>query len=249
VTFTYPRTDTPVLRDVSLHLPAGTAVAIVGENGAGKTTLAKLLTRMYEPTSGDIFLDDIALAHFDIDEWRANVAATFQDFARYEFRAGTTVGVGDLPNMDDDHAVTLALTRAGANDVVPKLADGLDTPLGRSFPDGRDLSGGEWQKIALGRGRMRADPLLLILDEPTASLDAPTEYALFERYVAAARDAARRRGTVTVLVSHRFSTVRMADLIIVLDQGRTAEVGPHEQLIASGGIYAELFALQQRPYL
>ena len=249
VTFTYPGTNNPVLRDVSLQLPAGTAVAVVGENGAGKTTLAKLLTRMYEPTSGDIFLDDIALAHFDVDEWRANVATTFQDFVRYEFRAGTTVGVGDLPNMDNDDAVALALTRAGASDVVPKLADGLDTPLGRSFPDGRDLSGGEWQKMALGRGRMRADPLLLILDEPTASLDAPTEHALFKRYVDAARDAARRRGTVTVLVSHRFSTVRMADLIIVLDQGRATEIGTHEQLITSGGIYAELFALQQRPYL
>jgi ATP-binding cassette, subfamily B, bacterial len=248
VSFTYPGTDEPVLRDVSLRLPAGAAVAIVGENGAGKTTLVKLLSRMYAPTTGVIRVDGNDLADFDVVEWRERLTATFQDFARYELRAGSTVGVGDLPRHEDDAAVRDALERAGAVDVLDRLDAGLDTQLGRSFVTGRELSGGEWQKFALGRGRMRADPLLLVLDEPTSSLDAPTEHALFERYIAAARATAATAGTITILVSHRFSTVRIADLIVVVADGSITEFGTHAELMALGGTYAELFRLQSAAY-
>jgi ATP-binding cassette subfamily B protein len=203
---------------------------------------------MYEPDSGTITVDGVALADIEVSGWRARTAATFQDFARYELRTGHVVGVGDLPHLDDDEAVHAALERAGASHLVATLDDGLDTLLGRSFDGGRELSGGQWQNLALARGRMRQDPLLLILDEPTASLDAPTEHALFERYLAATSEVRRRTGAITIIVSHRFSTVRKADLILVLDEGHIIEQGSHDELIAAQGFYAELFSLQASGY-
>jgi ATP-binding cassette subfamily B protein len=247
VSFAYPGTSRVVLDDVSLSLPAGAVVAIVGENGAGKTTMVKLLAKMYEPTSGAILADDTPLARLPAADWRARLAGAFQDFFRFEVRAGHSIGLGDVPRMDHEPAVTAAVDRAGAADVLAKLSAGLDTQLGPTWPGGAELSFGQWQKLALARGFMRDQPLLLILDEPTAALDAETEHALFERYAAAARDGSAG-GRITILVSHRFSTVRMADLIVVLDGSRLVEVGSHEDLMAKGGQYAELYGIQAAAY-
>jgi ATP-binding cassette, subfamily B, bacterial len=181
------------------------------------------------------------------DEWRAQLAGAYQDFFRFEFLARQTVGIGDLPRLDDHPAVDAAVSRAGADDVLVRLPSGLETQLGKTWPGGVEVSFGQWQKLALARGFMRDDPLLLILDEPTAALDAETEHALFEHYAAGAqRDTGD--GRITVLVSHRFSTVRMADLIVVLDGSRVVEVGSHEELIAKGGQYAELYGIQAAAY-
>ncbi|HTG29989.1 MAG TPA: ABC transporter ATP-binding protein [Methylomirabilota bacterium] len=249
VTFAYPGTSRTVLDDVSVTLPAGAVVAIVGENGAGKTTLVKLLAKMYEPSSGSIFVDDHPLARMPAGEWRERMAGAFQDFFRFEFRARYAVGLGDVPRLDDELAVRAAVDRSGAGDVVARLASGLDTQLGPTWPSGVELSFGQWQKLALARGFMRAEPLLLILDEPTAALDAETEHALFERYAAAARSGGDNAcGRITILVSHRFSTVRMADLIVVLDGARLVEVGTHEELMAKGGPYSELYGIQAAAY-
>jgi ATP-binding cassette subfamily B protein len=183
------------------------------------------------------------------EDWRARLAGAFQDFFRFEFRAGHTVGLGDVPRMDDQPAVAAAVERAGAGDVVERLKSGLNTQLGPTWPEGVELSFGQWQKLALARGFMRDQPLLLILDEPTAALDAETEHALFERYAAAARGADKSAGgRVTILVSHRFSTVRMADLIVVLDGARLVEVGTHDELMAKRGQYAELYGIQAAAY-
>jgi ATP-binding cassette subfamily B protein len=247
VSFAYPGTSRLVLEGISLSLPAGSVVAIVGENGAGRTTLVKLLARMYEPTSGSILVDDLPLARIPADLWRRRMAGAFQDFFRFEFRARHTIGLGDLPRRDDEGAVVSAVERAGASDVVSRLASGLETQLGPTWPGGVELSFGQWQKLALARGFMRNDPLLLVLDEPTAALDAETEHALFERYAAAARSN-RDCGRITILVSHRFSTVRMADRIAVLDGARLVEVGTHDELIARGGHYAELYNIQAAAY-
>lgn len=246
VTFTYPGAPAPSLRGVSLDLPAGAVVALVGENGAGKTTLVKLLAKMYEPDSGTITVDGVPLADISAESWRERLAGAFQDFHRFELPALTSVGVGDLPHRDDEAAVSAAVARAGAQDDVARLPHGLATQLGPTWPDGAEVSFGQWQKLALARGFMRSDPLLLVLDEPTAALDAETEHALFERYSAAARSSPV--GGITVLVSHRFSTVRMADLIVVLDGSRLAEVGTHAELVAAGGTYAELYGLQAGAY-
>jgi len=248
VTFVYPGTSRVVLDDISLTLPAGAVVAVVGENGAGKTTLVKLLAKMYEPTQGSIFVDDTPLTRIPAAEWRARMAGAFQDFFRFEFAARSAIGLGDLARLDDNAAVVAAVERAGAGDVVARLAAGLDTPLGPTWPGGVDLSFGQWQKIALARGFMRDEPLLLVLDEPTAALDAETEHALFERYAAAARAGVDAKGRITVLVSHRFSTVRMADLIVVLDGAKLVEVGTHEQLMARCGQYADLYSIQATAY-
>jgi ATP-binding cassette subfamily B protein len=247
VSFAYPGTERVVLDDVSLTLPAGKVVAIVGENGAGKTTLVKLLAKMYEPSSGSIFVDDTPLARMPAGEWRACLAGAFQDFFRFEFRAGHTIGLGDIPRLDDEPAVVVAVDRAGAGDIVARLASGLDTQLGPTWPHGVELSFGQWQKLALARGFMRDDPLLLVLDEPTAALDAETEHALFERYAAAVRGTGAS-GRITILVSHRFSTVRMADLIVVLDGARLVELGTHDELMARGGQYSELYSIQAAAY-
>jgi ATP-binding cassette subfamily B protein len=247
VSFAYPGTERLVLQDVSLELPAGKVVAVVGENGAGKTTLVKLLSKFYEPTSGQILVDDRPLARMPADEWRDRLAGAYQDFFRFEFRARHTVGVGDVPRLEDEPAVRVAVGRAGADDVVERLIDGLETQLGPTWPEGVEVSFGQWQKLALARGFMRDRPLLLVLDEPTAALDAETEHALFEHYASAAQTGAES-GRITVLVSHRFSTVRMADLIVVLDGARVAEVGSHEDLLARGGQYAELYGIQAAAY-
>jgi ATP-binding cassette subfamily B protein len=239
-----------VLDGVSCTLPAGSVVAIVGENGAGKTTLVKLLAKMYEPTSGSILVDGTPLARVRADEWRARLAGAFQDFFRFELRARHTVGLGDVPRLDDEAAVVAAVDRAGAADVVSRLPSGLDTQLGPTWPGGVEVSFGQWQKLALARGFMRDRPLLLVLDEPTAALDAETEHALFERYATAAQGhgADTVDGPITILVSHRFSTVRMADIIIVLDGARLVEMGSHEELMEKGGQYAELYGIQAAAY-
>jgi ATP-binding cassette subfamily B protein len=247
VSFAYPGTTRLVLDSVHLELPAGRVVAVVGENGAGKTTLVKLLAKMYAPTRGRILLDDTDLSHVAAPDWRHRLAGAFQDFFRFEFQARHTVGVGDLPRLDELAAVETAVQRAGARDVITRLTAGLDTQLGPAWPNGVEVSFGQWQKLALARGFMRDRPLVLVLDEPTAALDAETEHALFERYAAAVRED-DGSGRITILVSHRFSTVRMADLIVVLDGARVVETGTHDALMARGGQYAQLYAIQARAY-
>jgi ATP-binding cassette, subfamily B, bacterial len=252
VSFTYPGQETSALHDVCLTLRAGTTVAVVGENGAGKTTLIKLLTGMYRPTSGRITVDERDLADIDPDRWRTATTGAFQDFVRFSMSLGDGVGAGDLPRIDDRDGLLAAIRRAGAGDFVEAGdADGgagvlrLDTLLG-PYIGGRELSGGQWQRLALARGLMQDRPLLIVLDEPTASLDAPSEAALFASYREAAQDSAG--GTITVLVSHRFGTVHMADQIIVIEGGRVTESGDHQALMDRGGVYAELFALQAAGY-
>ena len=248
VSFAYPGTDHDALTDVNLELPAGAVVALVGENGAGKSTLVKLLADMYTPTSGRITIDGVDLARMAPDQWRERLAGAFQDFYRFEFRALATVGVGDHPRIDERPAVEEAVGRAGAIDVIDALSAGLDTQLGPTWDGGVDVSFGQWQKLALSRGFMREAPLLLVLDEPTAALDAETEHALFEQFAVAARRSGAGNGGITILVSHRFSTVRMADLIVVLDGAHVVDVGTHEALIARGGQYADLYAIQAAAY-
>jgi ATP-binding cassette subfamily B protein len=253
VSFAYPGTEKRVLDDVNLELKAGSVVAIVGENGAGKTTLVKLLCRLYHPTAGRILVDGIELARMPVDEWRSRLAGAFQDFFKFEFKARHSVGVGDVPRLDEERAVMTAVGRAGADDMVAALSAGLETQLGSTWPAGVEVSFGQWQKLALARAFMRDRPLLLVLDEPTAALDAETEHALFERYAAAANGRSTavdgtHEGRITILVSHRFSTVRMADLIVVLDGARVVEVGAHEDLVARGGQYAELYGIQAAAY-
>jgi ATP-binding cassette subfamily B protein len=247
VSFAYPGAGEAVLHDVDLLLPAGATVAIIGENGAGKTTLVKLLTGMYAPTAGRITIDGTDLSTMDVDEWRTRTTATFQDFMRPQLILREAVGMGDLPRMHDGAALDAALLRAGAATMAAGFPDGPETLLGRYFTGGRELSGGQWQRIGLARGMMRTAPLLTVLDEPTASLDAPTEAALFERFARAA-ERSSASGAVTVLVSHRFSTVRMADLIVVVEDGRVSETGSHAELMAAGGTYAQLFELQAKAY-
>jgi ATP-binding cassette subfamily B protein len=254
VSFAYPGTDRLVLDDVNLHIAPGSVVAIVGENGAGKSTLVKLLCRMYQPTSGRILVDGVPLSRMPAAAWRERLAGAFQDFCKFEFRMQHTVGLGDVPRLDDVPAVAAAVQRAGAGDVVERASSGLETQLGPTWPDGADLSFGQWQKLALARGFMREQPLVLVLDEPTAALDAETEHALFERFAAAARETASSpgqaagNGRITVLVSHRFSTARMADVIVVLDGARVTQSGSHEALMARGGQYAELYGIQAAAY-
>ncbi|MFG1904122.1 ABC transporter ATP-binding protein [Micromonospora carbonacea] len=244
----YPGGEQPVLAGLDLHLPAGATVAIVGDNGAGKTTLVKLVCGLLRPTAGRVLVDGVDLTDLSLPGWRARIAAGFQDFVRLELPARRTVGVGDLPRLDDEPAVRAALGRAGADDLVGQLEAGLDTPLGREYADGAELSGGQWQKLALGRAFMRDDPLLVVLDEPAAALDAEAEHAMFERYRLQAARVAAATGAVSVFVSHRFSTVQLADLIVVLADGRVAELGCHADLIAADGLYAEMFELQARAY-
>jgi ATP-binding cassette subfamily B protein len=243
VSFAYPGSDRLALAGVDLHFQPGSVVALVGENGAGKTTLVKLLCRMYPPTRGRILVDGVPLARVSAERWRERLAGAFQDFFRFEFRTRHSVGVGDVPRLDDEPAVVAAVGRAGASDVVAQLVAGLDTQLGPAWPGGVEISFGQWQKLVLARGFMREQPLVLVLDEPTAALDAETEHALFERYASAARG-----DQITLLVSHRFSTVRMADFIVVLDGARVVETGTHEELMARGGQYAELYGIQAAAY-
>jgi ATP-binding cassette subfamily B protein len=248
VGFAYPGTEQDALHEVDLDLQAGTTVALVGENGAGKSTLVKLLCRFYDPTRGRITVDGVDLTALEAEEWRDRVAAGFQDFVRLELLARESVGVGDLSALDDPDAVLAALERADARELVSRLPAGLETLLGKGSHAGVELSGGQWQKIALSRAMMRSRPLLLILDEPTSALDAHAEHVLFERYAASARAVAKATGGVAIFVSHRFSTVRMADRIVVIDGGRIAEQGTHDELLANNGIYADLYALQAGAY-
>ncbi|HEX6373987.1 MAG TPA: ABC transporter ATP-binding protein [Longimicrobium sp.] len=247
VSFRYPGTDRWALRNVSFRIPAGAVIALVGENGAGKTTVVKLLSRMYEPTEGRILVDGVDLAEIEVGAWRERLSAAFQDFARFELPAQRAVGVGDLPRLDDGAAAHAALQRAGAEDVLRALPDGLGTQLGARWEGGVDLSTGQWQRLALGRALMREDPLVVFFDEPTASLDALAEHALFERYAEEARSGSAR-GAVTVLVSHRFSTVRSADLILVIEDGGVSELGAHDDLLQGDGLYSELYSMQARAY-
>jgi ATP-binding cassette subfamily B protein len=233
---------------VDLHLPAGRTVAFVGDNGAGKTTLVKLLIRLYDPTVGRILIDGTPLSEIDPQAWRERLSAGFQDYATLRFLAAETIGVGDLGAEMDRDQIRAAVAAGQADPVVAALPDGHDTQLGTEFAGGVGLSGGQWQRLALARAFMRSTPLLMLLDEPTAALDPEAEHAVYTQYGRTARELAARTGAVTVLVSHRFSTVRMADLIVVLEGGRVVEVGTHTELLDAGGRSAELCTLQARAY-
>ena len=240
VAFTYPGQTTPVLRDVSLHLGRHESVALVGRNGAGKTTLVKLLLRLYDPTEGRILLDGVDLREFAPADLRREMGVIFQDFVRYELTAGENIGLGQVEALSDSDRLHTAAARAGADTLLRQLPQGLDTQLGREF-GGRELSGGEWQKLALARAFVR-DCAILVLDEPTAALDVQTEYAVHQRFQELTRDR------TTVLISHRFSTVRMADRILYLADGRIQEAGTHADLLAHNGEYARLYRLQAAQY-
>ena len=247
LSYTYPGTDRPALDGISVLLPAGSVVALVGEYGSGKTTLVKLLAKFYRPDHGAILVDGADLAGLDTAGWRAVASAAFQDFGRYRTVLAETIGLGDPPRLEDRGRIGLAVRAADADAFVARLPQGLDTQLGRAL-GGVDLSEGQWQKTALARASMRSEPLLFMLDEPTASLDAPSEREIFERYMVRARALAVRTGAITVVVSHRFSTVTRADLILVLDKGRLVESGSHADLLALGGRYADLYGLQAVAY-
>ncbi|GAB3399496.1 ABC transporter ATP-binding protein [Flindersiella endophytica] len=236
------------VRDVDLHLPAGSTVAFVGPNGAGKSTLVNLLARLYDPTTGTVEVDGVPLTDLDPVAWRERISAGFQDYATFEFTAADSIGVGDVEQRTDRTRLAAAVAGGQAGAVIDGLPQGLDTQLGSGFDGGVDLSGGQWQRLALARAFMRDRPLLMLLDEPTAALDPQAEHALYEQYATTARELARSTRTVTVLVSHRFSTVRMADLIVVVQDGRVSELGSHDELMRAGGHYARLFDLQASAY-
>ncbi len=242
VGFRYPGKDAWALRHVSLAIPKGASLALVGENGAGKTTFVKLLTRLYEPTEGRILLDGRDLKDWDADVLRKRFGVLFQDFNQYQLKVRENVGLGSVDHLEDAPRIERAVERGGASDVVSSLKEGLEAPLGRWFADGTELSGGQWQKIALARAFMREDADILILDEPTAALDAEAEHAVFERFRALAE------GRTTVVISHRFPTVRMAQKIVVLERGSIVEQGSHDELVEMGGKYARMFALQAQGY-
>ena len=241
VGFRYPDQERWALRNLDFELRAGEVLALVGENGAGKTTLVKLLARLYDPDEGRILLDGRDLREYDLDEVRANIGVIFQDFVRYHLTAGENIGVGQIDAMDDQARIREAARRAMADEVVEELPGGYDQLIGRRFRTGVDLSGGQWQKIAIARAYMR-DAQVMILDEPTAALDARSEFEVFQRF----KELSDQR--TAVLISHRFSSVRMADRILVMEQGRVEAAGTHEELMAQGGRYAELFELQAAGY-
>lgn len=241
VGFRYPGSERWAVRHLTFRLRPGERIALVGENGAGKTTLAKLFARLYDPTEGRILLDGRDLREYDVSSLRQNLGVIFQDFYRYDFPVRENIAVGDIERLDDQAAIEAAARRSLADGVTARLPGGYDQMLGRRFEEGVDLSGGEWQKVALARAYLR-DAQLLILDEPTASLDARAEYEVFQRF------AELTVGRMAVLISHRFSTVRMADRILVLTRGELVEEGSHEELVRKAGLYAELFHLQAAGY-
>ena len=242
VSFTYPGTDQPALEHITLHLKPGSSVALVGENGSGKTTLIKLLTRLYQPTSGRIVLDGLDLTEWEEQALRERIGVIFQDFNRYQMLVGENVGAGDDRYFDDESRWREAAAKGMASEFIETLPQRYRTQLGKWFQDGRELSGGQWQKIALARAFMRTRADILVLDEPTAAMDAQAEADIFEHFRQLAKDR------ITILISHRFSTVRMADQIAVLDKGRIVESGSHEALMQLSGRYAHLFTLQARGY-
>ncbi|HUH03193.1 MAG TPA: ABC transporter ATP-binding protein [Kofleriaceae bacterium] len=242
VSFSYPGSDRPAVEDISFHLPPGRKLALVGENGSGKTTLIKLLSRLYTPTSGRITLDGLDLQQWDLAALRRRIGVIFQDFVRYQLTVGENIGVGDGSGFDDEERWRIAADKGMAAPFIEELPDGYRTQLGRWFAGGRELSLGQWQKIALSRAFMRRDSDILVLDEPTASMDAGAEVQIFERF----RDMTRDQ--MAIVISHRFSTVRMADQIVVLNLGRVVEEGSHQELMHGDGVYARLFSLQAAGY-
>jgi len=242
VSFTYPGSEQPTLKEINLTVAPGECIALVGVNGSGKTTLLKLLTRLYDIEQGQIVIDGVPLQQFSLGDLRSQIGILFQDFARYALDVQDNIGFGNLPQRQDMDLVTQAAKGAGATDVIDQLDDRYQTILGKMFSGGVDLSGGQWQKIGLARAFM-SDAQILILDEPTAAVDAIAEHDLFQRF------RQLTQGKMTFLVSHRFSTVRMADRIVVLEQGKITEVGTHAELMAHPGRYAEMFDLQAESYL
>ena len=241
VSFSYPGRENHVFKDISFSINAGETLAIVGENGVGKTTLVKLLSRFYDPTEGQICIDNIPLNQYRLDSLREKIAPVFQDFSRFFLTAGENIGIGNVEQANNEVAVIQAAEQGQADAVISKLSEGYETLLGRQFEGGVDLSGGEWQKVAISRSFMR-DAEILILDEPTAALDAESEYMLFQRF------KMLTQGVTTLLISHRFSTVRMADRILVIDDGEILEEGTHDQLMDKGGRYATLYQMQSEKY-
>lgn len=242
VSFTYAGAKQKALSNISLQIKPGESLALVGENGSGKTTLIKLLTRLYDPTEGRILLDGLDLQEWDVEALRQRIGVIFQDFGRYQFTVGENIGAGDVRYIDDKERWKKAAATGLAAPFIEDLPDSYDTQLGRWFKGGRELSGGQWQKIALSRAFMRSDADILVLDEPTAAMDASSEAEVFKHF----RNASGNK--MTILISHRFSTVRAAEKIIVIHQGRILERGNHESLLAEGGQYAHLFKLQARGY-
>jgi ATP-binding cassette subfamily B protein len=242
VSFYYPGTKIPALEKINLHIQPGESLALVGENGSGKTTLIKLLTRLYTPSEGNIYLEGLNLQDWDIASLRAKIGVIFQDFARYQLLVGENIGIGDVPNLEQREQIAEAASKGMADDFIQNLPEAYDTQLGTWFHQGKELSGGQWQKIALSRAFMRNKANILILDEPTAAIDARAEAEIFTHF----RELTSQK--ISIIISHRFSTVRMADHIIVLNKGRITEQGSHQELLNSGGQYASLFKLQARGY-
>jgi ATP-binding cassette subfamily B protein len=241
VSFRYPGSDVYVLRDINLHIHPGERIALVGLNGAGKTTLIKLLTRLYDPTEGQVLLDGVDLREYDLPSLHQRFGVIFQDYVRYQFTVRENIGFGQVDALDDLARIRDAAERGGASPIIEDMPNGYDTMLGRRWEKGRELSGGQWQKIALARAFMRKAEVL-VLDEPTSALDAEAEYEVFRRF------GDLVEGRIAVLISHRFSTVRMADRIVVLSAGKILELGSHAELIELDGAYARLFNLQAEGY-